>query len=594
MIRSILVALLSFLLVPGVVLCTTQEPAGPRPAVAPSPTAPAVTPVAAPAALASSPSGEPQAPAVAEPGKDPQSPEQTQRDALRAALQPPDGEWLVDGEGRLYFIRNQPKSQPYGRIGAARVRLVYGGEYDLAGEDEENLWLKIYRPDAEVVARPPAVHVPTSAELAASAATFQAPIAAVDRLHFRAFDAGLPTRGLWRNGFDLADLNGDGEIDFVHGPMRRGGDQPKVFLGDGHGTWRPFKATVPPGLLDYGDVKVADFNGDGKADLASASHLRGVLAFVGDGTGNFSSWREGLDFDAPRPGYDASGFSSRRIEVLDWNRDGKPDLLALSEGPRIKLIESGNATKVTAAGKGPEAFGPRLYINQGDGTWVAVKEAGPRLEIFGDDLAVADFDGNGSPGFLISTNAMGRQDLLYLQGKVSGGPWRSIELPLRPRAYVNAVAVGDFDRDRRPDVALTYSSFELGVTRVGLDLYLARRGERWERRPVFVREGRVGLSALDAGDVDGDQLQDLVATDHDGYFYLFLGDGKGGFALEASPEAQQPRGPCRGYGLKVTDIDRDGPAEIVASYAGEPNALYDPKRCPGRGGVAAWRLEPTK
>ncbi len=120
---------------------------------------------------------------------------------------------------------------------------------------------------------------PTPEELAASAATFLAPIATVDRLQLGPFDAGLPTHGMWRNGFDLADFDGDGQIDFVHGPTRRGGDQPRIFLGDGHGKWRPYRASVPPGLLDYGDVKVADFNGDGKADLAAASHLRGVLGF---------------------------------------------------------------------------------------------------------------------------------------------------------------------------------------------------------------------------------------------------------------------------------------------------------------------------
>ena len=486
------------------------------------------------------------------------------------------------------------------------MRIAYGGEYDLAGQDAESLWLKNYRLEENSATRRPVKQAPTSEELAASAASFHTPTLTADRLRLKAFDAGLPTHGLWRNGFDLADVNGDGEIDFVHGPTRRGGDQPKIFLGDGHGRWLPYKAIVPSGLLDYGDAKVADFNGDGKADLAFGSHLRGVSVFVGDGTGNFSSWRTGLDFDAPRPGYDASGFSSRRIEVLDWNKDGKPDLLALSEGPRLSMLGSSAEPKVGAVEKlsigekeravetTPAAFGPKIYINRGDGTWAALAETGARLEIFGDDIAVADLDGDGSPDFLISSSVMGRMDLLYLQGKVVGEPWRAISLPLRPNAFVNAVAVGDFDRDRRTDFALTYTSFELGVNRVGLDLYLARGGENWERRPTFVQDGRVALSALDAGDLNGDRLLDLAAIDRDGFLYVFLGDGKGGFAREDSPEAQQPRGLCRGYGLRMADIDRDGRAEIVASYADEANPIYEPLRCPGGGGVAAWTLEKAK
>ncbi len=591
MIRTTLAALLCFLLTPGLVLCLEQT------AAAIAADRPAVQTPADRLRLrrrsGATSTGAPQTPVAEPPGEGATTPEQVRRAAALAEMQPPDGEWLIDAEGRQYFIRERPKSQGFKRLDGGRVRISYGGEYELAGEDDVNLWLKIYRVGEEQPARRPTIAATTPEELAASAATFVAPITTVDRLHLRAFDAGLPPSGLWRNGFDLADINGDGEIDFVHGPTRRGGDQPKAFLGDGKGTWRPFRMTVPSGLLDYGDVKVADFNGDGKPDLATASHLRGVQVFVGDGAGNFSSWSAGLDFDKPSPGHDASGFSSRRIEILDWNRDGRPDLLAFSEGPRILILETANSRKVSGTGA-PEVFGPKVYLNQGNGTWVAVAEIGERPEIFGDDLAVADFDGNGSPDFLTSSNAMGRMGLLHLQGKKVGGPWTSVDLPLRPRAYVNAVAVSDFDGDRRQDLALSYTSFELGVNRVGIDLYLGRRDGAWERRPAFVREGRVAFSALESGDLDGDKRSDLVATDYDGFLHILLGDGRGGFVLEESPEAQQPRGNCRGYGLRVADLDRDGRPEIVASFAGEGNALYDPLRCPGKGGVAAWTLQSPK
>ena len=249
---------------------------------------------------------------------------------------------------------------------------------------------------------------------------------------------------------------------------------------------------------------------------------------------------------------------------------------------------------MTGAGLDGAAFGPKVYLNNGDGSWRTLAETGPRAEIFGDDLAVADFDGDGRLDFLTSTNVMSRQDLLYMQGEKVGGPWKSVDLPVRPKAYVNAVANGDFDRDGRVDIALTYTSFELGVVRSGVDLYLGRRGGAWERRPAMAREGRVALGALDAGDIDGDKYLDLVATDHDGGMTVLLGDGKGGFTRELSPETEQPRGNCRGYGLRIFDLDRDGQSEIVASYAGEANPLYDPKRCPGRGGVAVWTLDSPK
>ncbi len=513
---------------------------------------------------------------------------------LLEELQPPDGEWQVDSEGRAYFIRLRPKALAHRLIDGSRISIVYGGTYDLAGQDEENFWLKIYRPSAEPRERVPVVRQPTAEELAASASTFPGELVSSDRLKFKAFDAGLPTGGMWRNGFDLADVNGDGKLDLMHGPPRRGGEQPRLFLGDGQGVWVPSKVSVPPGLLDYGDVKVADFNRDGKSDLAVASHLRGISVFIGDGAGKYASWGKGLDFVVPKAGYDGRGFSSRRIEVLDWNLDGRPDIVALSEGPQMSIQSGAKGKQLTGVDPAVTPFGPRIFLNQGDGSWLRVNEVTAQRAVFGDDLAVADFNGDGRTDFLASSNAMGRADLLYLNSKSKTGGWLSVELPVRPRTYVNSVAVGDFNRDRRTDLALSYTSFELGVNRVGVDLFLAQKDGSWERRGVFVRAGKTGFSGLEGGDLDGDGSIDLVATDHDGYLEVFLGDGAGGFSRETSPEAQQPRGMCRGYALKLVDVDRNGKAEVLASFAGEGDALFDPNRCPGRGGVAAWTVESSK
>ncbi len=488
MIRAIVVALLTLLMTPSLLLCRVQDLSSqdPRPAQGAAEPQPAA--VAEAPATSAAGSGPP----AQEAAKEIQDSDKPRRAAAR---QPPDGEWLVDAEGRSYFIEKRPKSRPYLRSGDARVRLDFGIDHDLAGEDEETLWIKVYRPADKPVARRSMSRDPTAAELAASAATFLAPaLRVVDRLLLRAFDAGLPKQGMWRNGFDLADVNGDGEVDFVHGPTRRGGDQPRVFLGDGHGTWRSYRATVPPGLLDYGDIKVADFNRDGKADLATASHFRGLLVFIGDGAGRFSPWSEGLDYDAPKPGYDASGFSSRRIEVLDWNKDGKPDLLALSEGPRMALMKTGNVTKVAAGGKGPEVFGPRIFLNRGDGTWAAVAESGTPMEIFGDDLAVADFDVDGSPDFLISTNKMGRTDLLYL-GRRRRRLVCCRASPAGPRlcgrrgGLPTSIAIGG-----PTSLVGSVHRTERQLWRISLDLYLnGRDGSPGSWRPVFVK-GRTGHS----------------------------------------------------------------------------------------------------
>lgn len=499
-------------------------------------------------------------------------------------------EWLIDEEGQQYIITHYSKNAAYRKLADGRVRIFGGIEVDLVGEDEENLHIKLVRVEPSATPRPRFRTPPTAEELAAVELTYRTELATQDRLKLEPFDRGLPTRGHWRNGFDIVDFDRDGKLDLVHGPPRKGGDQLRVFLGDGKGSWKPFGTSTPPGLLDYGDVRVVDLNRDGNLDVAIAVHLRGVLALLGDGRGGFSAASEGLDFTVPVIGQTAPTFSSRRVETLDWNGDGLLDILALSEGPTPSFgaARGGALGAQSATGEMYAKRGPRIYLNRGNGSWTPVAPPENANRHFGDDLAVADFDGDGDSDFVTSANLMGRPDLLFRHEPTGDTP-ASAELPVRPKAYVNAIAAGDFNRDGRTDIVMTYTSFELGVARTGIDLLAAAADSQWERRPLVTRPGKVGFDGLAAGDVDGDGALDLVAVDRDGDFYLLLGDGRGDFALESAPEAQKARGRCRGYEVRIADLDGDGAGEILASFADEPVAIHDPERCTNHGGIAAWR-----
>jgi hypothetical protein len=121
----------------------------------------------------------------------------------------------------------------------------------------------------------------------------------------------------------IADFNGDGKLDMaVSGLNRDGKGIVDVFLGDGTGRF----ANRVTYLVPFGgdSVAAADVNGDGKIDLVTD----GVSVLLGNGDGTF---RRGASI--------ASG-GSGSVNVGDFNGDGKLDV---ATGLSM-LLGNGNGT----------------------------------------------------------------------------------------------------------------------------------------------------------------------------------------------------------------------------------------------------------
>ena len=109
----------------------------------------------------------------------------------------------------------------------------------------------------------------------------------------------------------VADFNNDGHADIV---VYSGGFT--VLLGSGDGTFRPGPGSGSIGVGLF--FAVADFNGDGIPDLAvTGGTALGVQILLGKGDGSFTA---GATYDKA-PGQDPAG-----ITAADFNGDGKPDL----------------------------------------------------------------------------------------------------------------------------------------------------------------------------------------------------------------------------------------------------------------------------
>jgi FG-GAP-like repeat/Abnormal spindle-like microcephaly-assoc'd, ASPM-SPD-2-Hydin len=120
-----------------------------------------------------------------------------------------------------------------------------------------------------------------------------------------------------------ADLNGDGKLDLVFVNSGSGGNTVSVLLGNGDGTFQS-QQDFATGVLPVA-VQVADLNGDGKPDLAvvdqicaikSTSCAPGTVSvLLGNGDGTFKAH---TDFGV--------GVTPMSLAEADFNGDGKLDL----------------------------------------------------------------------------------------------------------------------------------------------------------------------------------------------------------------------------------------------------------------------------
>jgi VCBS repeat protein len=132
----------------------------------------------------------------------------------------------------------------------------------------------------------------------------------------------------------VADLNGDGKPDLVYASLYSAGVT--VLLGSGNGAFFPAPGSplVLPGH-SY-DVALADFNGDGKADLAVASEDRGTVSLlIGTGTGRFR-----VAAFSPFAASRSLDVAPAIAGVADFNGDGGLDLLTVSSGRLTTMLQT--------------------------------------------------------------------------------------------------------------------------------------------------------------------------------------------------------------------------------------------------------------
>jgi hypothetical protein len=144
-------------------------------------------------------------------------------------------------------------------------------------------------------------------------------------------------------------VNGDGMGDLIF--LGGQADSVTVYLGNGNGTFRSPLTTQVPHLFGYGNQQMAigDFNGDGRADVAFEGRLEGdqgrtcndsyfVLLSNLDGT-----------FNVGLPVSLESCSNAESVATADFNGDGKSDIAVLTDNAVTILLSNDGATFIQAA-----------------------------------------------------------------------------------------------------------------------------------------------------------------------------------------------------------------------------------------------------
>jgi Calx-beta domain/FG-GAP-like repeat len=233
--------------------------------------------------------------------------------------------------------------------------------------------------------------------------------------------------GIGSNSVSVAvgDFNNDGKLDLAltsnvsvfdgcgsYGCYYHVESRANVLLGNGLGS---FAAPIASYLGDgyHAAAAVADFNGDGKLDIASTYRDSGIIEVsLGTGTGAFGS-----------PAGFGAGADPYKLAAGDVSGDGKVDLVATN------LL--GNTVSV--------------LLGNGLGSF---RTAQPYATVTQPtSLALADF--NGDRNIDLATVDWSSDTLSVLLG--AGGGTFKVPVNVAAGAYPRGVAVGDFNADGRPD-----------------------------------------------------------------------------------------------------------------------------------------------
>jgi hypothetical protein len=361
------------------------------------------------------------------------------------------------------------------------------------------------------------------------------------------------------SAFVASDLNGDGNVDLAIST----GNGIIISVGNGDGTFQP-GVNYPINDTVVGYLVVGDFNNDGILDIVATGNT-GVWFMAGNGGGTFNS-----------AVLAATLSGSFDIAAADFNQDGKLDIAVTRLAPGNKgagfavLFGNGNGTFQT-----PQLFGKPnhpLAIAVGSLT----KGGPPSIALNGSVAEGAYlYFGNGAGGFtgpkvvslsgaayqalaIGDVNGDGRPDLVSGDGYVAygegGGKFSApVSYPVDTYLETTGLVLADLRNNGLTDIVVGAQYF--------ISVLLNDGNKGFEDGIWTSVTGGAGCGVT--GDFNGDGRPDLAVNNSNGISIL-LGTGKG-----ATPFTAGTNIPLAGAGcLVTTELNGDGKLDLLVLAQG--------------------------
>jgi 6-phosphogluconolactonase (cycloisomerase 2 family) len=326
-----------------------------------------------------------------------------------------------------------------------------------------------------------------------------------------------PTTGTNPRSVISADFNGDGKADLATANVNS--DNMTVFINTGSGVMGT-GTTYPTISADPWSVISADFNGDGKADLATANaDGNNITVFINNGSGVMGTGNT----------YPTIGTAPRSVISADFNGDGKADLATAN-------FNSNNIT---------------VFLNSGNGT-MGTGITYPTGAIWPQSIAAADFNGDGKAD-LATANINTSNITVFMNngnGTMGAGTTYST-IGTGPRS-VNAA---DFNGDGKADL-VTANATGNNIT-VFINNGTGIMGTGTTYPTIGINPQSIALA-----DFNGDGKVDLaVGSYNGGDMTVFPNNGNGTFGTGAEYFFSGDGT----YSVTSADFNGDGKADLAAA-----------------------------